>query len=129
MKDYAGIIRRSPLLSLVLILSLLSLTGIPPTAGFIAKLYIFNNAIQTGEIWLVVVVVIGVVNTAIAAFYYLRWVRIIALDPPDEDQKYTFVTSGRMQFVLVFTTIGMILIGLAPSWLIDVAQNAASTLL
>ena len=128
-KDYAGIIRRSPLLSLVLILSLLSLTGIPPTAGFIAKLYIFNNAIQTGEIWLVVVVVIGVVNTAIAAFYYLRWVRIIALDPPDEDQKYTFVTSGRMQFVLVFTTIGMILIGLAPSWLIDVAQNAASTLL
>ena len=127
LKDYAGIIRRSPALALVLILSLLSLTGIPPTAGFIAKLYIFNSAIQTGEIWLVVVVVFGVINTAIAAFYYLRWVRIIALDPPEIAN--TFVTSGRMQFVLAFTTIGMILIGLVPGRLIDIAQNAASTLL
>ena len=110
-------------------LSLLSLTGIPPTAGFIAKLYIFNNAIQTGEIWLVVVVVIGVINTAIAAFYYLRWVRVIALDLPEEDHKYKITSSGRMQFVLAFTTIGMILIGLAPSWLVSLAQNAASTLL
>ena len=73
--------------------------------------------------------VIGVINTAIAAFYYLRWVRIIALDPPEGDKEYTFVTSGRMQFVLAFTTMGMILIGLAPSRLIDLAQNAASTLL
>ena len=129
LKSYAGIIRRSPLLALVLILGLLSLTGIPPTAGFIAKLYIFNNAIQTGEIWLVAIVVIGVINTAIAAFYYLRWVRIIALDPPEVDEEYTFIISGRMQFVLAFTTIGMLLIGLAPSRLIDLAQNAASTLL
>jgi len=127
LKDYAGIIRRSPALALVLILSLLSLTGIPPTAGFIAKLYIFNSAIQTGEVWLVVVVVFGVINTAIAAFYYLRWVRIIALDPPEVAS--TFVTSGRMYFILAFTTIGMILIGLVPSRLIDIAQNAASTLL
>ena len=127
LKDYAGIIRRSPALALVLILSLLSLTGIPPTAGFIAKLYIFNSAIQTGEVWLVVVVVFGVINTAIAAFYYLRWFRIIALDPPEVAS--TFVTSGRMYFILAFTTIGMILIGLVPSRLIDIAQNAASTLL
>jgi NADH-quinone oxidoreductase subunit N len=77
--DYAGLIRRSPVLSAILVLCLLSLTGIPPTAGFIAKVYIFNSAVQTGEQWLVAVVAVAVISTAISAFYYLRWARTIVL--------------------------------------------------
>jgi NADH-quinone oxidoreductase subunit N len=64
--DYAGMVRRAPLPAIVLTVCLLSLTGLPPTAGFFAKLYIFNAAVQADLVWLVV---IAVVNTVVSAFY------------------------------------------------------------
>ena len=69
----------------VLVLCLLSLTGIPPTAGFLAKLFVFNAATQTGLDWMVWLVAVAVLNSAVSAFYYLRWVRTMVLDEaPDE---------------------------------------------
>ena len=124
--DYAGLMKRSPFLTAVLMLCLLSLTGIPPTAGFIAKIYIFNGAIQVGEQWLVAVVAIAVINTAISAFYYLRWVRTMVLEEPEEET--TFRATAPMQAVLGVAALGVLFFGLVPSPLISAAQRAAETL-
>jgi len=125
--DYAGLIKRSPVLSAILVLCLLSLTGIPPTAGFIAKVYIFNSAVQTGEQWLVAVVAIAVINTAISAFYYLRWARTIVLEEPKD--KTRFSATGPMQAMLAAAAIGVIFLGVVPSPLLNAAQRAAAALL
>jgi len=125
--DFAGLIRRSPILSLILVLCLLSLTGIPPTAGFLAKVYVFNSAIQVGEQWLVALVAVAVINTAISAFYYLRWARTIVLEDPQDETR--FAASGPLQFVLAASAAGVIILGVAPSPLISAAQRAAEALL
>ena len=125
-RDYAGLVRRSPWLAGVLVLCLLSLTGIPPTAGFLAKLYIFNGAIQTGEQWLVALVAVAVLNTAISAFYYLRWARTIVLDePPDETPE---ATAPSMQALLALAAVAVLFFGLVPTPLISAARRAAEVL-
>ena len=124
--DYAGMVKRSPLLAGVLSLCLVSLTGIPPTAGFIAKVYVFNAAIQTGHDWIVVLVAVAVVNTGISAFYYLRWVRTMWMDEPREAG--TFQPSSGAQAVLLAAAFGVLLFGIWPSPLIDAARTAAETL-
>ena len=126
-RDYAGLIKRSPALSLILVICLLSLTGIPPTAGLIAKVYIFNSAVQTGEQWLVAVVAIAVINTAISAFYYLRWARTIVLEDPVDETRFS--ATGPMQAMLAAAALGVIFIGLMPSSLLNAAQRAAAALL
>ena len=125
--DYAGLIKRSPVLSAILVLCLLSLTGIPPTAGFIAKVYVFNSAVQTGEQWLVAVVAVAVINTAISAFYYLRWARTIVLEEPLDQTRFS--ATGPMQAMLAAAAIGVIFLGLVPSPLLNAAQRAAAALL
>jgi len=124
--DYAGLIRRSPMLAAVLMLCLLSLTGIPPTAGFIAKIYIFNSAVQAGEQWLIVLVAVAVVNTAVSAYYYLRLARTMIVD--DAKDEMTFRPTLSMQVVLVFAAVTVIFVGLVPAPLISAAQRAAETL-
>ncbi|MPZ98810.1 MAG: NADH-quinone oxidoreductase subunit NuoN [Dehalococcoidia bacterium] len=124
--DYAGLIRRSPLIAVILIVCLLSLTGIPPTAGFIAKLYIFNGAIQAGETWLVGLVAVGVVNTGVSAYYYLRWMRTIVMDEPLE--AWTFRPAVATQGVMMAAGLAVLVIGLMPTPLISAAQRAAAVL-
>ncbi len=125
--DYAGLFKRSPMTAVVLSLCLVSLTGLPPTAGFIAKVYIFNGAIQTGQWWLVALVAVAVVNTAISAFYYLRWVRTMILDEPTDDR--TIETPGGAQAVLLLASVGVLFFGVWPTPLIEAAQRAAAALL
>ncbi|MGE3961410.1 MAG: NADH-quinone oxidoreductase subunit N [Dehalococcoidia bacterium] len=125
--DFAGLPKRSPLLAAVLSLCLLSLTGIPPTAGFIAKVYVFNGAIQTGHDWLVILVAVAVLNTAISAFYYLRWMRTMWLDEPEDDSR--FEPAPAVRGVLVAAAIGVLFFGLWPAPLINAARSAAETLL
>ncbi len=125
--DFAGLPKRSPLLAAVLSLCLLSLTGIPPTAGFIAKVYVFNGAIQTGHDWLVILVAVAVVNTAISAFYYLRWLRTMWLDEPEDD--WRFEPAPAVRGVLVAAAVGVLFFGLWPAPLIEAARSAAETLL
>jgi len=126
-RDYAGLFRRSPAVAAVLLLCLLSLTGLPPTAGFLAKLYVFNSAVQTGEDWLVWLVVIGVINTAISAYYYLRWARTLIMAEPSEATPIQ--ATGAVQGLLAISAVGVLFFGVAPSWLIDAARQAADNLL
>ena len=124
--EYAGMFRRAPLAAGILTLCLLSLTGIPPTAGFIAKVYVFNSAVQAGEQWLVALVAIAVINSAVSAFYYLRWVRTMVLDEPLED---TPVRPASDTMVVVFVAaVAIVALGIIPTPLIAAAQRAAEVL-
>lgn len=126
-RDYAGLLRRSPGVAVVLSLCLLSLTGIPPTAGFVAKLYVFNSAVQTGEMWLVALVIVAVLNTGISAYYYLRLMRTMLLDEPRDDA--VFRPSGTLGGLLTAAAVGVLLFGLNPTWLIEAAKRAAESLI
>ena len=69
LKDLSGLYFRSPFAAVAMLIFMLSLGGIPPTAGFMGKFWIFSAAIESGHVWLAV---IGVVNSAISLFYYFR---------------------------------------------------------
>ena len=121
---YAGMSRRSPLLAAALALSLVSLTGLPVTAGFWAKIYIFNAAVQEGLLWLVVV---AVLNSVISAYYYLRIVKTMYLeDPPTEER---VPSSAPVNAALVVCSIGVLYIGFLPYAVLRLAEAATLLLL
>lgn len=119
--DYAGIARRSPLVALVLAFCLLSLTGLPPTAGFWAKMYVFNAAVRADLVWLVV---IAVLNTVLSAFYYLGVVRQMYRGggEPGDEIRPALTT----QAVLVTAAVGVFAFFVYPTPLIDAAQRAVN---
>jgi NADH-quinone oxidoreductase subunit N len=119
--DYAGMGRRAPIPAGVLLFCLLSLTGLPPTAGFIAKVYIFNAAVQVDLVWLVV---IAVLNTAVSAFYYLGVARQMYLGTAEGESAVP--SPPLMQGILLTAGAGVIAFGLYPIPLIDAAQRAVN---
>jgi NADH-quinone oxidoreductase subunit N len=121
--DYSGMIKRAPLLTLGLTVCLISLVGLPPTAGLIAKIYIFNSAVQQGYLWLVI---IAVVNTIIAAFYYLRVVKLMWLGAPASEEPIP--SSAALRTALLLASGGILLLGILPTLLIKLAQAAGKTI-
>ncbi len=119
--DYAGMARRAPVLTLALSFAFISLIGIPPTAGFMAKVYIFNAGVQNDLTWLVVV---GVINSVISAYYYLRVVKVMFLSKPVSEEKVP--SSPALQFALAVAAIGVLAVGLVPYALIRAAEIAVS---
>ncbi len=122
-EDYAGIGRRSRLLAAALTLSLISLTGLPPAAGFIAKFYIFSGAMESGLLWLVIIAVIA---SVISAFYYLRVVKVMWLDKPVINEKIT--ASPLPKLALVLACAGVLIAGITPTLVIRITEAAASML-
>ena len=121
--DYAGLAKRSPILAGLLALALISLTGVPPTVGFWAKIYLFNAAVQADLVWLAV---IGVISTAISAYYYLRVIKTMYLRPaPSESGVLTPVS---MSLALFMTVGGVIFFGILPGYLLDFAVRATNGL-
>src|SRR3990170_4122177 len=119
--DYAGMGRRAPMLAAVLAFCFVSLTGIPPTAGFVAKLYIFNAAVQSDLVWLAIV---GVLNTAVSAYYYLRVVSHMYLAPAPAEGD--IAPGPWLATALAVTGLGVLVLGLVPTPLIDAAERAVS---
>lgn len=118
--DYAGMWKRSPLLALALAFCLISLTGIPPTAGFWAKLYLFNAGVRADLMWLVIV---GVLNSVISAYYYLAVVRHMFLGEAEESER--FPVAPTIMVALGVTAAGVLIFGILPTPLIDAARGAA----
>jgi len=121
--DYSGMARRSPLLALALALCLISLTGIPPTAGFVAKLYIFNAAVQAELAWLAV---LGVVNSVLSAYYYLRVVLLMFVGEPAAPGEVR--PTPLLAAVTAAATVGLLVVGVFPFPLLEAAERAASAL-
>ena len=120
-RDYAGLGQRAPIPAAVLTFCLLSLTGLPPTAGFWAKLYIFNAGVQADLVWLVV---IAVLNTVVSAFYYLNVARYMYLGAPTSDEPIR--TPRLMEGVLIASAAGVFALFIFPYPLIEAAQHAVS---
>ena len=109
-REYAGMSRRSPWLGLMMLTAFLSLTGMPPFGGFIAKVVVFAAGIQAGYTWLVI---IGVVNSVIGAYYYLNALKYVYLYrmPNEDEEKHPVPLTRPYAIALVVLTIGVILIG------------------
>ena len=125
LKQFAGLGRRSPWAGVLLSLFLLSLAGIPGTAGFIGKFYLFSGMVQYGLVWLVVA---GVVLSAVSAFYYLRVIIYMWFREPEEELQLRAPISGGMAAALTLTAAATILIGIIPSKLWDAVVNAFTAL-
>lgn len=119
-EDYAGVLKRSPLLALALTLCLISLTGIPLTAGFMGKFYIFSAAVQQNLLWLVI---IAVLNSVVSAYYYLRVVKVMWLDEPKFEGAVS--SSGALRLALAITCLGVLFIGIVPDFVMKLAEWAA----
>lgn len=121
LSDIAGLGFRKPFYGLALALFMLSLSGIPPTAGFISKLYIFKVAIDSGEIG---IAIIGILTSIVSVYYYLRVIYYLYMKEPGEA---TPLPVGGMfsSGALAIAMIGVLVIGIYPSPLFQTALDAA----
>lgn len=123
LKDLSGLYFRSPFAAVAMLVFMLSLGGIPPTAGFMGKFWIFSAAIDSGEIALAI---IGVVNSAISLYYYFR---VIVFMWIKEEVVGSDIVLGRaMAAALVICLVGSSIFGVYPQPVFDRAQSAAQTL-
>jgi NADH-quinone oxidoreductase subunit N len=126
LKQLAGLGRRSPWAAGLLSLFLLSLTGIPGTAGFIGKFYVFGGVVWAGLWWLAV---IGVLLSAVSAYYYLRVIVYMFFKEPEEAAAGQAPFSFGMAASLALCAGATVGIGLVPSWLWNAAVAAYTALL
>ncbi len=119
--DFTGMGKRAPLLALALTLCLISLIGMPPAAGFMAKFYIFSAAVQNDLLWLVV---IAVLNSVISAYYYLRVVKVMWLGEAASEEKVP--SSGAPRLALFLCCLGVLLLGIIPGLVMRLAEIAGN---
>ena len=122
--DYAALSRRSPTLALAMLVALLSLGGMPPLGGFIAKFFVFAAAVNSGLVWLAM---IGVLNSIIGLYYYLIVLKVIYLYRSEEEDKPVPVTRPYV-LGLTILIVGIILIGVVFSPWAGVSAKVASAL-
>lgn len=118
--DFAGLGFKRPVLAVAMSLFLFSLAGMPPTAGFIGKFYLFSGAIQQGYIWLAI---IGVLNSAASVYYYLRVMVYMYMKEPTEEFDWA-QASAPLTLSLVISAAGTLIPGVVPSVILQFAQQA-----
>jgi NADH-quinone oxidoreductase subunit N len=126
-KDYAGMSRRSPWLGLMMLAAFLSLAGMPPFGGFVAKVFVFTAGVQAGYVWLVIV---GIINSIIGVYYYLNVLKVVYLyRMPDQDEENLPIPLTRPYAIaLAVLAISVVLIGTVFAPLFSWADAAALTL-
>lgn len=124
LKDLTGLYATHPGAALAMLLFMLSLGGIPPTAGFMGKFWVFGAAIDAGYIWLAV---IGVANSALSLYYYIRVVVFMWISKAEEEPT-PFRLSPGLAAVLVIAVIATIGLGIYPRQLFEFAQASALSL-
>jgi NADH-quinone oxidoreductase subunit N len=123
--DYRGLAYRSPLLGATMAFFLISLIGIPFTGGFFGKFYVFSAVLHSGYIWLAV---IGLINSGIAAFYYLRVATAIYSRPPDASPIDSVPrASASLLFALFLTVVATLILGIVPGRILAMAKAGAAT--
>jgi NADH-quinone oxidoreductase subunit N len=123
--SYRGMSRRSPYLAIALLVAFLSLTGMPPFGGFIAKVLVFAAGVQTGWTWLVVV---GIINSVVGLYYYLTVIKVVYLyrmEGQDEEQ-HPIAISRPYAIALTVLTVGIILVGTVFAPWFGLSQMAAA---
>ncbi len=123
--DYAGLGRRSPLLAATLAIFLLSLIGIPMTGGFFAKFYVFSAALQAN---LVGLTIIGVLNSAVGAYYYLRIIVMMYMREA-RDEAPVAPASASLSTALAISVAATLYLGILPGRVLEYASRSAAELL
>src|SRR6185369_16634501 len=118
--DFAGFGFKHPVLAVAMSIFLFSLAGMPPTAGFIGKFYLFSGAIQQGYIWLAI---IGVLNSAASVYYYLRVMVYMYMKEPTEEFDWMQV-SAPIALSIIISLSGTLIPGIVPSLILQYAQQA-----
>ena len=121
----AGLHRRSPLLAMALMVSVFSLAGIPPTIGFTGKFFIFTAAMQNGYFTLVL---IAMINVVISLYYYLLILKAAYLQEP-EDEQAALHLSPPITILTGVLVVVMVVVGIYPTYLFELARAAAGTLM
>jgi NADH-quinone oxidoreductase subunit N len=124
MTAYYGLSRRSPMLALAMLVAFLSLAGMPPFAGFIAKVFIFAAAVDAGQVWLAVV---GVLNSIIGLFYYLTVMKYVYLYRAEGDETPLHV-SGSFKLAIGVLVAGILIVGTLFSPWFNWAATAAQAM-
>ncbi|HEX6963421.1 MAG TPA: NADH-quinone oxidoreductase subunit N [Lacipirellula sp.] len=126
-KDYAGLIGRSPAMAVALTIILVSLLGIPPLAGFWPKLSVFMALYEAGGPLLIFVLVAAAINTAISLVYYLRVAKTMCMDPQPDSSRPVQLGFLATTYVLAIT-LPVVILGLVPDRVAEVAKQAAAGL-
>ncbi len=110
LKDYSGMSRRNPALALMMLAAFLSLAGMPPFGGFVAKVFVFAAGIQAGYVWLVI---IGILNSIIGVYYYLNAMKYVYLYrmPEQDEENHPIPLTRPYVIALAVLALGVILIG------------------
>lgn len=119
--DFAGLAQRQPMMAAMLTIFLLSLIGVPLTGGFFGKFYIFKAALDANLVWLTV---LGLLNSAVAAYYYLRVLVFMYMKEPDGGEPLP--AAGAALKIAVFSSaVATLILGIFPSFVLDFASKAA----
>jgi NADH-quinone oxidoreductase subunit N len=118
--DYAGLSRRSPFLAAMMLLFMIALTGIPPTGGFVGKVYLFAAAVQAGWTW---VAVIGVLTSAISLYYYFRIV-VYMYQKDSTSTTPTPLSAPALVGAIAFCALVTLLMGIYPAPFITLAKHS-----
>ncbi|MCS6897835.1 MAG: NADH-quinone oxidoreductase subunit L, partial [Nitrospira sp.] len=126
-EDFSGLAKRHPLAALLMLVFMVSLAGIPPTAGFIGKFYVFMSAVKAGLTWLAIVALIFAV---VSAYYYLRVVLVMYMREPEGVPAAAphFMLSPALSIVLACAVAGVVILGLYPGPLVNLAIQAVQAL-
>ncbi|MBI5198003.1 MAG: NADH-quinone oxidoreductase subunit N [Nitrospirae bacterium] len=117
-RDYTGLAKKNPLAAFLMLVFMFSLTGIPPTAGFIGKFYLFMAAVQNGYTFLAIV---GLIMSAVSAVYYLQVVMVMYMREPE--QEFSLATSPALPIALTVSVIAVLFLGIFPAPLVDYALS------
>lgn len=120
-ENFNGLSKKNPLLAVVMSIALLSLAGIPPTAGFFAKYYVLTAAIGTGHYWLAI---IGILSSLVGVYYYFRI--IIAMYFKESTDEHQYVVDAKHQALLFVTAVATIVLGLLPDLILNIGTPAAA---
>lgn len=122
--DFAGLIRRAPFLAVTMLIFLLSLIGIPPTAGFLGKLFVFGAAVQQRQlIWLAVA---GIINSVISVYYYYAIIREMFFGQSDQEE--TFAVALPLKFVVAVNAVMVLAIAIYAEPFIRLATESVQIL-
>ncbi|MGH7247550.1 MAG: NADH-quinone oxidoreductase subunit N, partial [Pseudomonadota bacterium] len=124
--DLAGLGERQPATAAILSVFLLSLIGVPLTGGFFGKFYIFKAALDAHLVWLTV---LGLLTTAVAAYYYLRIVVVMYMRPPSADSANLAPLTPALRLALWTSVAATFVLGIFPSWILEFARNSAETVM
>jgi len=120
--DFAGLAQRQPAMAAMMTIFLLSLIGVPLTGGFFGKFYIFKAALDANLVWLTV---LGLLNSAVAAFYYLRILVVMYMNEPGESADDLPAAGTAMKVAVYGSALGTLALGIFPGWVLDFATKSA----